>query len=188
MSSVCEMNAVVASQTIILGIGAGAACFKAVSVASLLTQAGFDVRVFMSRDATAFVGPLSFAAVTGNPVVDSVQSVEDDGVGSHLLQASAFVLVPATAGLIARVAHAMANDAVSLAALSAPEQRFFCPAMNDRMWTNSLVQANVTRLEQAGWARIGPEVGRLAEGYEGAGRMSEPEAIVDVVATALADH
>jgi len=176
----------VTRRTVIVGVGAGAACFKAVAVASLLTQAELTVRVFLSPDAHAFVAPLSFVAVTGQPVVDSVRSVEPDGLASHLIQASAFVLVPATAGLIARVAHGMASDAVSLAALGAPDLRFFCPAMNDRMWNNPLVQANVARLEDAGWKRIGPDVGRLAEGYEAPGRMAEPEVIVRELTTALA--
>lgn len=170
-----------------LGVGAGAATFKAVALASLLTREGLEVRVVMSQDARAFVAPLSFVAVTGRPVVESSLSVDPDGVGSHLkpADASAFVLVPATANLIARVSHGFASDAVSLAALSAPEARFFCPAMNDRMWENPLVEENVARLEKAGWTRIGPEFGRLAEGYEGEGRMSEPEVILRVLRESL---
>ncbi|MFQ5505108.1 MAG: flavoprotein [Planctomycetota bacterium] len=175
------------SELVHLGVGAGAATFKAVALASLLAREGFEVRVVMSQDARAFVAPLSFVAVTGNAVVESSLSVDPDGTGSHLKSAaaSAFVLVPATANLIARVAHGFGSDAVSLAALSAPEPRFFCPAMNDRMWQNPLVQENVVRLEKVGWKRIGPEFGRLAEGYEGQGRMSEPEAILAVLLESL---
>ncbi len=113
--------------------------------------------------------------------------MDPDGIATHLkpAMAAAFIVVPATADLIARLALGLAGDAVSLGALSAPELRFFCPSMNDRMWNNPLVQANVQRLEGAGWQRIGPDFGQLAEGYEGDGRMSEPERILEVVVAAL---
>jgi len=167
-------------RTIQLCVGAGAATFKAVALASLLRKRGHAVRVAMSRAATAFVGPLSFEAVTGTrPAVDST-AVEADGTASHLAAgaADALVLVPATADLIGRVAAGLGDDAASLAALCAPERRLFCPAMNDRMWLNPLVQANVARLEQHGWLRLGPVEGMLAEGYEAVGRMVEPEDVV----------
>ena len=172
---------------IVLGVGAGAACFKAVAVASLFTQHGYSVRTVMTPDAHSFVTPLSFVAVTGNSTVDSSTSVDDDGMASHLkpAAAAAFVVAPATADLIARLAHGFAGDAVSLAALSAPELKFFCPAMNDRMWSNPAVQSNVARLEELGWRRIGPTFGRLAEGYEGEGRMTEPEEIFEKIAGEL---
>ena len=174
-------------KTVFLGVGAGAATFKAVALASLLARAGLVVRVLMSEASTKFVAPLSFTAVTGQPVVADSTAVDPDGVATHLKTAgaAAFVVVPATADLIARLAYGHAPDAVTLGALSAPEPRFFCPAMNDRMWSNELVQENVKRLESAGWRRIGPVVGRLAEGYDALGRMSEPEEILEVVLEAL---
>lgn len=172
---------------VFLGVGAGAAAFKAVALASLLARHGVRVRTLMSRDACSFIGPLSFRAVTGEEVVVEPTAVDSDGKPAHLAPAGAdaFVLAPATADMIGRIAHGLAFDAVSLGALSAPDLRFFCPAMNDSMWENPFVQENVKRLETAGWQRIGPVVGRLAEGYEGAGRMTEPEEILAVVSRAL---
>lgn len=174
-------------RTAFLGVGAGAASFKAVALASMLTKHALRVRVLLTEDATAFVTPLSFSAVTGEPCVVSPKAVDSDGVASHLKPADAdvFVVAPATADLIAKLAHGHASDAVSLGALSAPDRRFFCPAMNDRMWTNAFVQENAARLQRAGWHQIGPVEGRLAEGYEAVGRMSEPEEILQVVLDSL---
>ncbi len=170
-----------------LGVGAGAATFKAVAFASLARRAGLDVHVTMTQAACAFVAPLSFTAVTNGPVVTDTTAVDAHGVGAHLAPAhtAALVLLPATADLIAHVAHGFGSDAVSLAAISAPKLRFFCPAMNDRMWDNPIVQDNVARLHTFGWRQIGPEVGRLAEGYEAAGRLTEPDEVLRIVMAAL---
>ena len=163
-----------------LCVGAGAATFKAVALASKLRQEGFVVRVAMSRAAQEFVRPLAFQAVCGGQVVTSSTSMDPDGYASHLRagESDALVLLPATADLLGKVAHGLADDAASLAALCAPVVRLFCPAMNDLMWRNPLVQENVTRLEKAGWERLGPVAGMLGEGYEAIGRMVEPEEIL----------
>lgn len=163
-----------------LCVGAGAATFKAVALASKLRQEGFAVRVAMSRAAQEFVRPLAFEAVCGGPVVTESTSTDADRYASHLraYESRALVLLPATADLLGKVANGLADDAASLAALCAPQVRLFCPAMNELMWSNPLVQANVTRLEDAGWERVGPVSGMLGEGYEGIGRMVEPEEIL----------
>ena len=154
-----------------LCVGAGAATFKAVALASKLRQEGFLVRVAMSHAAQEFVRPLSFEAVCSGPVVTTSTSMDADGYASHLRsgESDALVLLPATADLIGKIAHGLADDAASLAALCAPVVRLFCPAMNDLMWRNPIVQDNVTRMEQAGWERLGPTTGMLGEGYEAKG-------------------
>lgn len=175
------------SRRVFLGVAGGAACFKAVALASLMAREGWELRVAMTKAACAFVQPLSFTAVTRTQVIlDSLQ-VDPDSYPSHLraMECDAMVLLPGTADLLAKIAHGMADDAVTLAAILAPELRFFCPAMNDRMWENAFVQENVQILEAHGWRRIGPECGRLAEGYEGMGRMTEPEQILQQVRDAL---
>jgi phosphopantothenoylcysteine decarboxylase/phosphopantothenate--cysteine ligase len=176
-----------AAKTVVLGVGAGAASFKAVALASLLTRAGISVRVLMSEASQAYVLPLSFRAVGCREVVTTVTAVDADGVASHLkvAAAAALVVAPATADLIAKLVVGLAGDAVTLGALASPGLRFFCPAMNDHMWNNPIVQDNVRRLEQHGWRRIGPVFGRLAEGYAGDGRMSEPEEILEAVLSAI---
>lgn len=172
----------------VLGVGGGAASFKAVALASLATQAGFRVRTLLGRGGQAFLQPLSFTAVTGRAPIETTSSVDPDGVASHLApaHAAAFVVAPATGDMIAKLAHGHGDCPVSLGALSAGEHRFFCPAMNDRMWHNPFVAENVARLERAGWRRIGPESGPLAEGYEAIGRMSEPADILVAVLDTLA--
>jgi phosphopantothenoylcysteine decarboxylase/phosphopantothenate--cysteine ligase len=163
---------------IALGVCAGAASFKAVALASMIRKAAYRVRCYLSPDAQHFVTPLSLRTVTHGPVIEDVRSIEPEGP-SHLLiaESAAFVIVPATADMIAKIAHGHGSDPVSLAALSAPELRFYVPAMNERMWQNPFVQENCARLDAHGWIRIGPEHGSLAEGYSGHGRMSEPETI-----------
>ncbi len=175
------------TRKIILGIGGGIATYKAVTVASRLRQAGADVTVAMTPAAQQFVGPLSFAAVTGReaqtgmmppPGADSVETIYP-----HLYPATAadlFVVLPATADLIAKLAHGIGDDIVALSALSLPPscRRYFCPAMNCEMWQHPIVADNVARLEDQGWLRLGPESGALGCGMTGIGRMTEPEAIV----------
>ena len=176
-----------AERVVFVGVGAGAATFKAVALASKLRQAGLKVRVLMTPGALEYVKPLSFEAVTGIAPVTTVHSIEDDGIATHLksAEAAAFVVLPATASLIGALAHGLAGDPVSLAALSACDRRYFCPAMNDRMWKNPIVQNNIATLETHGWTRIGPETGMLAEGYEAIGRMCEPEAIAERILGSL---
>lgn len=175
--------------TVLLGVCGGIAAYKAVDVASRLRKAGLEVHVAMTEAARAFIAPLTFAAITGHPALEKLLP---DGPAAgqsaypHLYpatRADAFVVLPATANTIAKLACGLANDPVSAAALSLPATclRVICPAMNVEMWRNPVVQANVRRLEALGWHRIGPASGPLACGMEGEGRMSEPAEIVDTV-------
>lgn len=169
--------------TVLVGICGGIAAYKAVDLVSRLRKAGHDVHVAMSDAAREFVTPLTFAAVSGRPVVSSLfprdPRASGDAAYPHLYpatRAGLFVLVPATADMIARIAHGIGSDIVSTSALSLTPacRRVFCPAMNVEMWNQPVVQANVRTLEERGWIRIGPESGELACGMEGEGRMSEP--------------
>ncbi len=176
---------------ILLGICGGIAAYKAVEVASRLRKAGCEVHVALTDAARAFVAPLTFAAVTGRPVLDRLipdGSAAGDAAYPHLYpatRADAFILLPATANSIAKIARGLAPDLVSACALSLPADclRVCCPAMNVEMWRNPVVQENVRALEARGWIRIGPESGALACGMEGEGRMTEP---ADIAERALA--
>jgi phosphopantothenoylcysteine decarboxylase/phosphopantothenate--cysteine ligase len=178
---------------ILLGICGGVAAYKAVDVASRLRKGGCEVHVAMTGAARAFVTPLTFAAVSGNAVLDRLlpaDGASGEATYPHLYpatRADAFIVLPATANTIAKIAHGLASDIVSACALSLPHHcsRFFCPAMNVEMWRNPLVQENVKLLEQRGWLRIGPEAGPLACGMDGEGRMSEPADIVERVLARL---
>ncbi len=167
--------------TVLLGVGAGIAAFKAAALCSQLVQRGFDVRVALSRDAGRFVGEATFAGLTGRSVVRTSTQVDADGTVPHIAHTQAadlLVVAPATANLLARLAIGACDDAVTLAAVACRCPRLLCPAMNDAMWQNAAVQANVERLGTLGFDLLGPEVGHLAEGYDAVGRMVEPEVIL----------
>ena len=167
---------------ILLGVGGGIAAFKAAALASLLVQRGHSVRVAMTRAATEFVGPVTFEGLTGQTVIVSSTQVDPDGSVPHIAatrDADYLVIAPATADLIARLAAGVCDDAVTLAAMSCRCRRILCPAMNDAMWEDSIVQRNVRTLTEHGFEMLGPVEGHLAEGYDAAGRLVEPETIAD---------
>ncbi len=179
----------------LVGVCGGVAAYKTVDVVSRLRRAGWEVHVALSEAAARFVTPLTFASVSGQPALDRlfVEGPEARGEAAfpHLYpatRADLFLLAPATADMMARIAHGHGSDIVSTCALSLPAgcRRVFCPAMNTDMWRQPTVQENVRRLEQLGWERIGPATGALACGVVGEGRMSEPADIVAAVETAPA--
>lgn len=175
------------SPTVLLGICGGVAAYKAVEVASRLRKTGHEVHVAMSAAAQQFVTPLTFAAVSGNAVLTEqfpdARKNSGDALYPHLYpstRATLFVLLPATADIMAKIAHGIGDNVVSTAALSLPAscRKVFCPSMNVEMWHQPVVQENVRLLESRGWVRIGPATGELACGMTGEGRMVEPDEIV----------
>ncbi|MBU0679533.1 MAG: bifunctional phosphopantothenoylcysteine decarboxylase/phosphopantothenate--cysteine ligase CoaBC [Verrucomicrobia bacterium] len=185
------------TKTALIGIGGGVAAYKAVTVVSQLRKAGVDVHVAMSKAAQQFVTPLTFAAVSGNPVLSSIFPETDtrdlEATYPHLYpstRADIFAAVPATADLIAHFAQGLGHNLVAVCALSLPPhcRRFICPAMNVEMWNQEVVQDNVDTLRRRGWTAIGPDSGHLACGMQGAGRMAEPDEIVSVLTGALDDR
>lgn len=181
--------------TVLAGIGGGVAAYKAVEVVSRLTQEGLAVHVAMTSTAQRFVAPITFAAVSHRRVCTemfppaSTQDGED--LFPHIYPASRadiFVVMPATADLLARLAAGLADDVVTCSALALPPGavRIFCPSMHVNMWSQPVVRENARRLEAAGWVRVGPAAGALACGAQGEGRMAEPVEIAGAVRTALA--
>lgn len=184
------MHAAPSSFTVLAGICGGVAAYKAIEVVSRVRKAGADVHVAMSAAAREFVTPLTFGAVSGQPVLTTLFPHQENAAGDarypHLYpatRADLFVLMPATADIIAKVARGEGSDLISTCALSLPAtcQRVFCPSMNVEMWHQPVVQENVRLLEARGWVRVGPDAGLLACGMEGAGRMSEPAEIAEVI-------
>ena len=168
---------------VFVGVTGGIAAYKTATVVSRLAQAGAQVTVAMTDAATKFVTPLTFAAVSGHRVLDRLFLDGHENSGDELYphlypstRADLFVLAPATADMMARLAQGHGSDIVSTCALSLPAscRRVFCPAMNVEMWRQDAVQENVRTLERRGWLRVGPTTGLLACGMEGEGRMSEP--------------
>jgi phosphopantothenoylcysteine decarboxylase/phosphopantothenate--cysteine ligase len=175
-------------RTVVLGVGGGIAAYKACDLARLFVKRGARVRVAMTPAATRFVGPLTFQALTGAPVLVDLLDPEADRTYGHLALARAadlLVVAPATADLLARLRAGMADDAVTTTALACEAPLLLAPAMNTRMWQNPAVQDNVRALARRGWAVVGPGSGALADGDVGEGRLAEPDEIAAAAARLL---
>lgn len=180
-----------AGRKILVALSGGIACYKTATLVSRLVQHGATVRVLMTESATHFVTPLTFQSLSGSPVITSIWQHDDHPDSQHIGLArwcDLLVIAPATANLIGRIAHGLADDVVTLVAcaLPAPTPVLFCPAMNSDMWQNPLVQQNVQNLRDLlGWQMVGPDEGWQACRTAGPGRMSQPERIFDVTLETL---
>ena len=167
---------------ILLGVTGGIAAYKSAVIVSRLTQCGVGVTVVMTRSATKLVAPQTFEALSGRPVRYSVFGVKMSHVHIELARsADLFCIAPATANIIAKAAHGIADDLVSTLVLSFDKPVLFAPAMNTVMWNKPSVQRNVKQLRDDGMFFVGPEAGYLSCGETGLGRMTEPEKIVEKI-------
>ncbi|MCF7751338.1 bifunctional phosphopantothenoylcysteine decarboxylase/phosphopantothenate--cysteine ligase CoaBC [Bacillus subtilis subsp. subtilis] len=172
-------------QKLLLCVGGGIAAYKSLELVRRLRDAGAQVQVAMTAGAQQFVTPLSFQALSGQPTRTTLwDSAAEQAMGHIELArwADRIVVAPATADLLARLAHGNADDLVTTLCLATTAPLTVCPAMNHRMWQHPATQANITLLRQRGAQVIGPEDGPLAEGESGPGRLTEPNAIVAALA------
>ena len=179
---------VLAGREIIVAVCGGIAAYKVADVVSKLVQRGAGVTVSMTDAAQKFVAPLTFEALSGRKVRTSTWELVDSGDTQHVKlteRADLLLVAPATADMIAKVAHGFCDDLVSLMIAAAACPVVFAPSMNDRMWNNPIAQENVARLTKLGYRFIGPADGWLACRNVGAGRLSEPASIVDEVTSML---
>jgi len=170
---------------LVVGVTGGIAAYKTAALVSRLVQAGAGVSVVMTRSATKLVGPKTFEALTHRPVRIRVFGRE---AHPHIELADAADLVcvaPATANLLARAAHGLADDLLSTLLLAFDGPVVLAPAMNSRMWAKPAVQRNCRQLRDDGFLLIDPEEGYLSCGAEGPGRMASPEKIFQVIAETL---
>ena len=173
---------------IVLGVTGGIAAYKSAEIVSRLRHSGANVHVIMTRNATEFIAPLTFQTLSANQVVtDTFEAPEYWNVEHVALAklADIFVVAPATANILAKMASGIADDMLSTTLLATKAQILVAPAMNTGMWTAPATQNNVKVLKERGVLMIGPESGMLACGDEGAGRMSEPEMIVEEICRIL---
>jgi len=166
---------------ILLGVSAGISIYKSADLASKMTQRGDEVRTVMTPHALKFMTPLTFQAVTRQPV--HVDSFEDDPSyrPEHISLSEwpdAVVIAPATADFIGRVAAGLGDNLLALTVLACAKPVLFAPAMNDRMWANPIVADNLKRLRSVGYRVLEPGEGHLACGSFGPGRMPEVEEIL----------
>ncbi|HEY8019373.1 MAG TPA: bifunctional phosphopantothenoylcysteine decarboxylase/phosphopantothenate--cysteine ligase CoaBC [Actinomycetota bacterium] len=175
-----------ARRRVLLGVTGGVAAYKAALLARLLTGAGAHVTVVMTEAATRFVGPDTFASLTGNPVHTSLWERPGEVIHVRLAhEADLVVVAPATANLLARLAHGAADDLLTATLLEYAGPLVVAPAMHTGMWTHPATRANVAALEARGVRFVGPVEGALAHGDSGMGRLAEPEEIAAAAEDAL---
>src|SRR5258708_20762762 len=174
----------------VLGVGGGIAAYKSAELARALMERGFRVQVVMTRAATQFVQPLTFAALTGNKVITDLFSADDtlSSAIEHIGVAQendVLVVAPATADLLARFAHGLADDFLTTMYVAFTGPVVLAPAMNTNMWNHPATCENLATLRQRGHPIVDPDDAALACGMLVPGRLAEPAQIADVVAGLL---
>jgi phosphopantothenoylcysteine decarboxylase/phosphopantothenate--cysteine ligase len=180
----------VRGKTIVVGVSGGIAAYKACEAVRLLVQAGATVQVVLTRAAEEFVTALTLQTLSGRPVARHTFDLTEESEIGHIRiadAADALLIAPATANVVAKLAAGIADDLLTTVVLATRAPVLVAPAMNVHMWENATVQANVARLRDAGHVVIEPATGALACGYEGAGRLPEPEVLVEEVAVAVSE-
>ncbi len=174
---------------IVLGVTGGIAVYKAVDLVSRLRKQGAEVRVIMTEHAQKFVTPLTFKEISGNKVATSMWESNQEFNVEHIALANwadAFLVAPATANILAKMACGIADDLLSTTLLAAQAPIIVCPAMNTGMYENPITQDNIKKLADFGVTVMPPAVGVLACGTSGAGRLPEPQQIVEFVSAFFA--
>ena len=177
-----------AGRRVVLGVAGGVAAYKSVYLARRLGEAGADVRVVMTSAATRFVGPQSFAAVTGHHPVTDLFASESVSPHTDLARwADLVVVAPATAATLSRLANGLSDEILSATLLATRAPVLLAPAMHTEMWEHPATGRNIERLRADGHSIVGPATGELAGGDVGPGRMAEPEEIVAAAASIFDD-
>ncbi|MFG1487818.1 bifunctional phosphopantothenoylcysteine decarboxylase/phosphopantothenate--cysteine ligase CoaBC [Oceanospirillum sp. HFRX-1_2] len=169
---------------ILLGISGGIAAYKSAELTRLLIKAGAEVRVVMTEGAQAFITPLTFQALSGNPVHTHLLDPEAEAGMGHIelaKWADLIVIAPASADVMARLAAGMANDLLTTLCLATEAEVLLAPAMNQAMWRHPATQRNALQLQAYGYQLLGPDQGEQACGDVGPGRMLEPEALAVLI-------
>ena len=165
-------------------VSGGIAAYKSCDIVRRLQDAGCDVRVCMTPDATKFVGPITFEALSHHPVLTNLFDFPESP-NPHIMMASwadLCLVCPATADIMAKVASGIADDALTTTALTFRGSVLLAPAMNENMWNSPVVQDNLAKIvDKLGVRTVGPDTGHLACGTSGKGRMAEPADILEAV-------
>jgi phosphopantothenoylcysteine decarboxylase/phosphopantothenate--cysteine ligase len=173
---------------VLVGLSGGIASYKVCEVVRVLARDGARVRVVMTAGAREFVTPLTLQTLSGQPVATDTFSLTQESEIGHIRladEAEVVLIAPATANVIAKLAHGLADDLLSTVVLASQAPLLLAPAMNVHMWEHPATQANLRTLVERGAAVVGPASGSLACGYEGAGRLAEPGDVVEAVAGVL---
>lgn len=173
-----------AGQRILLGISGGIAAYKSADLIRRLKERGADVRVILTEGGSHFITPLTLQALSGNPVSSSLLDPAAEAAMGHIelaKWASSILIAPASADLIARLAHGLANDLLTTCVLASAAPLFIAPAMNQQMYKNSATQQNIATLKERKYHILGPASGEQACGDVGAGRMMEPLELISAL-------
>jgi len=175
-------------KTIILGVTGSIAAYKAVDIASQLTQAGARVDVIMTKAATKFITPFTFRAITGRAVATKMFDLDIEFNVEHVSLAEAanvIVVAPATANIIAKLAAGIADDLLCCTVLASKTPVIVAPAMDTNMYQNPITQDNLSKLKARNFITVGPASGRLASGKEGLGRLADATDIIGTICQVL---
>ena len=171
-------------KTILLGVTGGIAAYKSASLASLLVKAGAEVRVIMTENAKNFITPITFETLTGHKCITDTFDRNFEFSVEHVSlaqKADAIMIAPATANVIAKLAHGLADDMLTTTVLASKAPKIIAPAMNTGMYENPVTQDNLALLQKYGMEVVTPASGRLACGDVGAGKMPEPETLIEYI-------
>lgn len=170
------------NRNIVIGITGGIAACKVCGLISYLVSEGANVDVIMTENAKKFITPLTIETLSKNKVVDDMFKRSDYIDVKHIslaLKADIFIIAPATANIIGKIANGIADDMLSTTIVATKSKVVFAPAMNNNMYENPIVQANIKKLKEYGYYFIEPEIGHLACGYEAKGKLPKTKTIVD---------
>lgn len=178
------------SKCVVIGVTGGIAVYKALDIVSSLRKNDIEARVIMTDSATEFVSPITFQAISQNIVTTNMFEEPKAWEIQHISlakKADLFLVAPATANIIGKIANGIADDMLSTTIMATKAKVIFAPAMNTNMYTNPIVQQNIKKLKELGYQFIEPDSGRLACGDIGAGKLPKPEVIVEKVLSELYD-
>ena len=171
-------------KTVVIGVSGGIAVYKTLDVVSRLRKLGVNVNVIMTKSATEFVTPLSFQSLSQNYVVCDMFEDPKTWDVEHISlakKADVFLIAPATANVIGKVANGIADDMLTTTVMATTGKVLIAPAMNTNMYRNPILQRNISKLKELGYNFVDPDSGRLACGDIGEGKLASPEKIVDAV-------
>ncbi len=169
---------------IVIGITGGIAAYKACGIVSFFKSQGANIDVIMTKNASLFITPLTLETLSSNKVITDMFERPDYIEVKHISlakKADLFLIVPATANIIGKVANGIADDMLTTTIMATKAPVIFAPAMNDAMYNNKIVQANLDKLKLYGYKIIEPSFGHLACGYEAKGKLPKNEEIIDYV-------
>ena len=182
------MSSVLQGKNVVLGVTGSIACYKALDLTSKLAQLGAQVDVILTTDASKFVTPLAFRSLSHRPVVTDMFDMQSELAVEHVAlakRADILAVAPATAHTLARLAHGLADDALTATALATEAPLLLAPAMDAHMWDHPATQHNMSLLSERGAVVVGPGQGRLASGLMGMGRLAEPTEILGHIQAVL---